>query len=138
MNFLTVIVLFSTLLAIVPPAYGKPKHFLVETEDGPGGDYQGGPPPPIGGKGDMGPTLPTPPPGGAPLPGQGPTLPTPPPGGVPLPGQGPTLPTPPPGGAPLPGDGKGGMGPTLPTPPPAPQPRPTVNQLAIRRHRHRV
>merc|ERR1719244_1333544 len=121
MNLLTVIILFSTLLAIVPPAYGKPKHFLVETEDGPGGDYQGGPPPPIGGKGDMGPTLPTPPPGGAPLPGQGPTL-----------------PTPPPGGAPLSGGGKGGMGPTFPTPPPAPQPRPTVNQLAIRRHRHRV
>merc|ERR1719244_569831 len=125
MNLLTVIVLFSTLLAIVPPAYGKPKHFLVETEDGPGGDYQGGPPPPIGGKGDMGPTLPTPAPGAAPLPGGG------------VQGQGPTLPKPPPGGAPLPGGGKGGMGPTLPTPPPAPQPRPTVNQLAIRRHRHR-
>merc|ERR1719244_1623965 len=104
MNFLTVIVLFSTLVAIIPPASGKPKHFLVETEDGPGGDYQGGPPPPIGGKGDMGPTLPTPAPGGAPIPG----------GGV------------------------QGQGPTLPTPPPAPQPRPTDNQLAIRRHRHRV
>merc|ERR1719244_2551597 len=55
MTYLAVILLCSTLVAILPPASGEPKHFLIETVDGSGGtadakarDYWGDerPPPP--------------------------------------------------------------------------------------------
>merc|ERR1719244_2461641 len=37
MAFLAVIFLCSTLVSILPPASGEPKHFLIETVDGSGG-----------------------------------------------------------------------------------------------------
>merc|ERR1719244_464694 len=64
MAFLAVIFLCSTLVTILPPASGEPKHFLIETVDGSGGtadakarDYWGDerpppPPPPTSGWGE--------------------------------------------------------------------------------------